>query len=268
MSELDTGNGGGRSVLDLPEIALTTQISPEVARGRTRLIYGNALARSRYLQSGNFRSIHDDDLAILFAEYDREFFRGACLASLAGRRLDFRVSTRMTSAGGKTFHYRPRHRSGQEWFEIAVSAPLLYQTFRDVDRPVTVCGVSCQDRLEALQRIFEHELTHLVELISWQNSECSAPRFQSIANRMFLHQEHTHNLITQSERAKVKFGIAPGSLVQFEYEGRLYQGIVNRVTKRATVLVEDAAGQQYSNGKRYVKFYIPLDHLHPCRSSG
>ena len=253
----------GMDVVDLAEIALKTQLNSEVVLQRTRGIYERVLSRSRYLQAGNFRSIHADDLATLFEAYDTEFFRGACLASLGGKRLDFRVSTRMTSAGGKTFHYTPRFKSGQEWYEIAVSAPLLFQTFRDVSRPVTVCGVSCKDRLEALQRIFEHEMIHLVELVSWRNSECSAPRFQSIASRMFLHREHTHNLITQSERAKVKFGIVAGTRVQFEYEGRMFTGVVNRVTKRATILVEDPSGMRYSDGKHYMKFYIPLDHLQP-----
>lgn len=254
--------------MDLAEIALKTQLTPEVVQQRTRGIYERVLSRSRYLHSGNFRSIHADDLATLFEAYDTEFFRGSCLASLAGRRLDFRVSTRMTSAGGKTFQYTPHAKGAPKWYEIAVSAPLLFQTFRDVSRPVTVCGVTCKDRLEALQRIFEHEMIHLVELVSWANSECSAPRFQSIASGMFSHREHTHNLITQGERAAVKFGIVSGSRVKFEYEGRIYTGVVNRVTKRATILVEDPTGLRYSDGKRYVKFYIPLDHLQPAGQGG
>jgi hypothetical protein len=249
--------------VDLAELALSTQLTPDVVTRRTREIYQRVLDHSRYIKAGNFRSIHADDLAQLFESYDTAFFRGTCQTALRGLKLDFRISTRMTSAGGKTFRYTPRFRGGQVWYEIAVSAPLLFQTFRDVDRPVTVCGVSCRDRLEALQRIFEHELIHLVELVCWSDSECSAPRFQSIAGRHFFHQEHTHNLITQSERAAVKFGIKPGTPVQFEYEGRIYRGIVNRVTKRATILVEDPRGMRYSDGKHYTKFYIPLDHLQP-----
>ena len=249
--------------MDLAELALSTQLTPDVVTQRTRGIYRQLLDTSRYVKSGNFRSIHADDLATLFAAYDSAFFRGACGQALRGVKLEFRISTRMTSAGGKTYRYTPRCRGGQPWYEIAVSAPLLYQTFRDVDRPVTVCGVSCRDRLEALQRIFEHELIHLVELVCWSDSECSAPRFQSIASGLFVHEEHTHNLITQSERAAVKFGIRPGSRVQFEYEGRLYVGLVNRVTKRATILVEDPHGMRYSDGRNYTKFYIPLDHLQP-----
>jgi hypothetical protein len=39
---------------------------------------------------------------------------------------------------------------------------------------------------------------------------------------------------------------------------------VNRVTKRATVLVEDARGVRYSDGRRYAKFYVPVGMLERC----
>ena len=37
--------------------------------------------------------------------------------------------------------------------------------------------------------------------------------------------------------------------------------LVNRITRRATILVEHPKGQSYSDGKRYLKFYIPLPLL-------
>ena len=43
--------------------------------------------------------------------------------------------------------------------------------------------------------------------------------------------------------------------------GTQHVGVVNRVNKRATVLVEDAKGMPYSNGKRYSKFYVPVQML-------
>ena len=36
---------------------------------------------------------------------------------------------------------------------------------------------------------------------------------------------------------------------------------MNRITKRATVLVEDPQGILYSDGKHYKAFYIPLPML-------
>jgi hypothetical protein len=114
--------------------------------------------------------------------------------------------------------------------------------------------------LEALQRIFEHEIVHLAEQLCWGTSNCSAARFQDIAARFFLHRSHTHALITHKERA-AQSGIGIGSLVVFRFEGRDLTGKVNRITKRATVLVPDPAGKAYSDGSRYNTYYVPLAAL-------
>ena len=251
---------------ELAQLAQQTALGAEVIAQRTLLIGESLLSKSRSLRKPDFTAIHADDLATLFDAYDHAFFRGGCREALGSLRLDFRISTRMTRAGGKTFRYTPRN--GTQWFEIAVSAPLLFQTFRDVDRHVTVCGRRCDNRLEALQRIFEHELIHLVELLAWDNSECSARRFQSIASRLFSHQAHTHNLITQSERAAAQFGLRPGSRVRFRFEGAEFVGVLNGVTKRATGLVESPRGERYSNGRRYLKFYVPLEELTALHEAG
>ena len=129
-----------------------------------------------------------------------------------------------------------------------------------------VCGLECTNRLEALQRIFEHELVHLVEQLCWGTSDCSAARFHDIAKRLFLHEAHTHELITGRERT-ADSGIRIGSLVTFEFERRPLTGCVNRITKRATALGEDAEGQRYSDGKPYKTYYVPIAWLSPAGSS-
>lgn len=233
---------------------------------RTQAIFDEMLNSSRYIDRPNFSAICDEDVAILFEHYDRKFLGGACRQTLAeiGSPLDFRVSPRMTRAGGKTTRIVPRVARGLSpvpRFEIAVSSTLLFQTFADVERPIRVTGLLCHNRLEALQRIFEHELIHLVEMLLWQASCCAAPRFKDIAERFFGHTESTHQLITPDERAREKFGIRPGDRVRFEMDGLAYEGIVNRVTKRATILVEDARGPRYSDGHRYAKYYVPVGML-------
>ncbi len=45
--------------------------------------------------------------------------------------------------------------------------------------------------------------------------------------------------------------------VRFRVDGEELTGIVNRVTKRATVLVERDGGRRYSDGKQYAKYYVP-----------
>ena len=147
----------------------------------------------------------------------------------------------MTSAERRPVRFMPRSGIGRSRYEIAVSSPLLYQAFADgAHRPNSVARKVCRDRLEALQRIFEHELIHLVETLGSHTSSCSGQRFQSIAYRFFGHTQHTHRLITPQERAKVQFQLGPGTSVRFRLDGQEYTGIVNRVTKRATVLVPDA----------------------------
>jgi hypothetical protein len=246
----------------------TTCFTPEELTSRTRAIHEGVLRESKYLDGSNFRQIHPDDLALLFEQYDREFFQGECRKALGGSRLEFRLSRRMTSAGGKTTRFRPRRGPGAPWYEIAVSTTLLFQTFHDLDREIAVTGIPCHDRLEALQRIFEHELIHLAEMLVWTDSSCSAGRFQSIAHRLFGHTDHRHQLITPQERAFKKFRIHPGARVRFQMEGQTHVGVVNRVTQRATVLVEDPRGRPYSNGKRYRGFYVPLEMLELIEAEG
>ncbi len=134
-------------------------------------------------------------------------------------------------------------------------------TFQDVRRGVVVAGLQCRDRLEALLRIMEHELVHLAELVTWDESSCSAYRFRKIARNMFGHTDTSHFLVTPREHAAATHGIRVGSIVWFDFDGRRFSGKVNRVHHRATVLVEDPSGRPYSDGKRYQKFYVPLAQL-------
>jgi hypothetical protein len=164
----------------------------------------------------------------------------------------------MTKTGGTTARFITP--SGESFFEITVASSVLFEGFRQADRRITVCGLECQNRLEGLQRIFEHETVHLIEHLCWQQSNCAAERFQDIARRHFLHRAHTHKLITRRERA-AQSGIRIGSRVTFLFEGHPLAGRVNRLTKRATVLVEDPEGEAFSDGGRYRRYYVSLMHL-------
>ena len=254
---------------ELRRLIETSLVLEADAEQRLAAIGDSILSSSPYVDRPNFTAISDDDLAYLFEQYDQRFLAGACRRTLQwmGSPIDFRVSPRMTRAGGKTTRIVPRVARGLypvPRFEIAVSSTLLFQTFADIERPIKVTGAICHNRLDALQRIFEHELVHLVEMLLWQTSCCAGPRFKDIAGRFFVHTESNHQLITPDERAREKFGIRPGDVVKFEMDVLPYTGIVNRVTKRATILVEDPRGPRYSDGKRYAKFYIPVGMLERC----
>jgi hypothetical protein len=137
----------------------------------------------------------------------------------------------------------------------------LFQTFEGIDRPVEVTGIRCVNRLEAMQRVTEHELVHLIEMMIWNTGNCSEPRFQSIARRYFTHTDYQHDLITQRERAATKFNVRVGDQVRFAHDGHFLQGRVNRITRRATVLVPHTKGERFSDGGRYLRFYVPLEKL-------
>ncbi|MGD0776180.1 MAG: SprT-like family protein [Candidatus Solibacter sp.] len=240
---------------------LSFQLPEDAIQQRVRQIHHTVLTHSRYIRAANYTVIHPEDLELLFQAYDEHFFAGLCRRALDGRKLRFRLSPRMTKAGGTTARFVTS--AGETFYEIAVASSMLFEGFGQTDRRISVCGLECENRLEALQRIFEHEMVHLVEQLCWQSSNCAAPRFQDIARRHFLHRAHTHKLITRRERA-AQSGIRLGSRVTFLFEGRQLTGTVNRLTKRATVLVEDPEGEMFSDGRRYRKYYVPILHLQPA----
>jgi hypothetical protein len=266
IDELPWGESPAR--VRLKGLVERRSFEPEHVHGLTRAIRRTMLEESRFLQRGNFGALSREDLSLLFDLYDGAFLDG-CFRELreSGEiELGFRVSRTMTRSGGKTKRFE--HRFGgapstHTSYQIAVSEPLLYETFERDEREIEVAGLPCRDRLDALQRVLEHEIVHLCELVVWERSSCSAPGFREIAGRLFGHTDVVHRLITPAERALTDFGIRPGDRVAFDIDGTRHAGFVNRITKRATVLVEDrAGGVPYSDGKRYRKYYVPLPSLH------
>ena len=243
--------------------------SPQEVEARAQRIYEAVLAQSPHVRESNFTVIGTEDLERLFTWYDREFFRGRLgemVAEDGASPVAFRLSRRLVRAAGQTIRQvRQRRDNGKPSvkvdYEITVSATLLYSTFGDVERTVTVGGRICRDRLEALQRIFEHELLHLAEFLGWGRSNCRADNFHALSRRIFAHEGAFHDLITPREQAGVIFDIHVGDRVSFEIDGILHRGHVNRITRRATVLVENPRGTLFNDGKRYVRCYVPLPLL-------
>lgn len=233
-----------------------------------RKVYESVLAESPYLDDNpNFTRIGTNDLGRMFDLYDKIFLGGEVRRALASQnsKLEFALSRRLTRSGGQTKRTRPSRSQAfsPAQYEIAVSVPVLFATFGEVDRPIRACGRLCYDRLEALQRIMEHELLHLAEMLSWDRSNCSAGRFRDLATNIFGHTESHHQMITPQERAMVHFGVKPGSRVSFDWEGKELFGVVNSIRRRATVLVPSSQGIPYSDGRRYDKFYVPVERLRP-----
>jgi hypothetical protein len=239
----------------------------DIAR-KARAIYEAVLGRSGQITRGNFESISPADLSLLYELYDEHFYAGdlGLLVQVSGAPLKFHLSARLTRSAGLTKRFAARAKPGgappaAARYEVVLSTTLLFQTFRDVERTVRVNGLVCNDRLEAAQRVFEHELTHLLEMLVWGASNCDQGRYRALVRNYYGHPQTRHDLVTQQERARARFDVRVGDRVAFEFEGARHEGVVNRITRRATVLVEAPAGEVYSDGKRYVKYYIPLPML-------
>jgi len=245
---------------DVPEVLddlMALRVEPAVARERLAVIREEVLGASPTLQGGMFDSLSRPDLRLLFERYDAHAFGGFLQREL-GPRIAFDLSERMASAGGRTT-WEP----ADDFFTITLASGPLRHTFTDeVDRPIHVCGCLCHDRLEAAQRIFEHELCHLVEFLVRRKSSCRGKPFQHLARGLFGHQDHRHRLVTRREYVAEAYGVQVGSPVRFAYQGRVLEGIVSRITKRATVMVRDPKGEyRDKRGRRYGKYYVEVDAL-------
>src|SRR4051812_1115778 len=121
----------GRPTNTLAETLLTFRLPDADILERLAAVRDDVLRRSPYLQHGNFTSIHCNDLRVLFEAYDRRFFAGLCGSAINPDQLRFRLSPRMTKAGGTTTRFVSP--SGVR-YEIAIACSLLFDGFRDNDR--------------------------------------------------------------------------------------------------------------------------------------
>ncbi len=250
----------------LLQACTTIRNSPEIVAAKTSDIYLSLLRKSDAIAEPNFQLIAVDDLALLFQLYDELFFKNELsntIATTTGASLTFRLSSTMTRAGGKTIRRRIgfRNSTPATHYQIAIATRMLFMNFRESHRPVTVCGRPCTNRLEAMQRIMEHEILHLAEMLCWGKSSCAARRFKTMSANIFGHASSRHDLITPLEHAAVEHAVKIGAQVEFDFAGEKLVGFVNRIHRRATVLVESSDGARYTSGKRYQKYYIPLPAL-------
>lgn len=242
---------------------LHTRFEDDVIREKRAFIHRTMIETSRNIIKDNFDIIAPADLELMFSLYNAAFFGGYFTRSAPGM-VDFRVSSRMTRTGGKTTKHLANGR-----YTITLSGTLLFQSFREESREVQVNGMVCTDRLDAAMRVMEHEMVHLLEFIVFDSSRCSGARFRDLVNNLFGHTETKHRLVTGYETARVVHHLEPGNRVRFRYREVSLEGVITRITKRATVMVENRKGNfRGKDEKRYQKFYVPLHFLEPVREKG
>jgi len=229
-------------------------------------VRNGVIKQSSNIDSPFFSTIDSNDLRTLFTLYDKHYFQGGLGDTLGDTELTFGLSRRMLRSAGMTKRYTLQaHEPSRYKYRIQFSTALLFNSFNNDDhRTVELCGIPCNDRLSALQLTMEHEIIHLIELLLWEHSSCKQNRFQTLSKNLFGHTKNTHQLITPAEIAASQYDILPGRRVSFLHNGNTLSGMVNRVNKRATVLVPDSNGALFSDGERYRKFYVPVQLLELC----
>jgi len=191
-------------VQKLKHLLQQRKIQAPALREKQNAVFRFVLRNSPNISDGQFRTISNADLGLLFQITDEHFFDGmlgGICEQASSKPLSFRLSTRMTTTGGMTTMQQSRNRKSLPEFEIAIATTPLFDTFR-VAGDAKVGGLLCHNRLEALQRIMEHEMLHLAELLLFRDSNCSASPFKKSARQLFGHTESNHTLLTPRDVAR------------------------------------------------------------------
>ena len=239
------------------DIALM-KLSREEVIGRRDEIKKQFIKKSmNYLEYG-LVDISAVDIKILFNVYDDIFLQG--LFKKYKMNIKFSISSRMTSAAGKTLAKTKNGKLVND-FEIRLSK-VFFNNLLKTEEDREVCGLKCEDRLMAVMLVMEHEMVHLMEFVIYGDSNCSNPRFKILAKNIFGHTQSNHKLPNNREVLKREKNMVLGDMVCFDFKNRKTEGILYKVNKRAVVMVKSENGQ-YSDkkGTKYEKYYVPLEKL-------
>ncbi|NLJ33340.1 MAG: hypothetical protein GX349_01935 [Firmicutes bacterium] len=221
---------------------------------------------SKNIKSGTMDCISPLDLHILYEHYDKIFFKSWFRDNFKGQIL-YELSPRMTKSAGKT--KCPKNIGQMQPDEVKVIIAIGVDFFFKYNQLVgskNVCGLETHNGLEALQIVFEHELIHVLEFLLFHTSSCNKQRFKETAKNIFGHSQSHHHIPTNLTLAREKYGINIGDKVQFVFKDKPLTGLLVNVTKRATVMVENLAGEYVDkNGTKYEKYYVPLERLAKAR---
>lgn len=227
-----------------------------------REIYNLMISGSNNINSGVIDKICEDDLRLMFELYDPLFLNDWFKNNFKGQ-MKFSLSRRMTKSAGMTLYPKKLTKLKPEATitEIRIGVEFLFH-FNLLEGSRRVCGIEVSNSLQALQLVFEHELCHAIELIKYGGTSCRGDRFKMMALELFGHTMSHHELPTNREIASSKLGLNIGDTVAFDYYGNLLQGLLYKINKRAIVMVRDDNGSfADKEGKRYSKYYIPLEFL-------
>lgn len=200
-----------------------------------------------------------DVLQFMAQLYDQAYFGGAlsdALAQACDQPWGVAISPRMTRRSARTG--RARRGGSRAGYLLTLSSLLFVDGLFPGPRGTRLFGRYCEDRLDLLQRVLEHHLLHVAEELAYGKTRCGQERFQRLAFGIFGHTEFDEGLPSFADNAEEAFGLRVGDRVSFELEELPYEGVLERIGKRATVQVEHEEGEEHPDGKRYLKARVPL----------
>ncbi len=250
----------------MPNLCTISYSQPEIMSKRDE-VARRMTATSAYIKDTVISQISSSDIELLFKLYDEIFFNHQISQNFKGK-LKFSLSTRLTKTAGKTLYYKNIGQSklGEQMIEIRMGTGFFFK-YNEIEGEKTVGGIATTNALQALQLVFEHELCHVIEFMSFKNSNCSQTRFKTMANNMFGHTESCHKLPTVKQIAQQKYGLKIGDMVRFNFDGRRLEGVLYNINQRATVMVRDKKGTHVDKkGNRYTKYYVPIALLSQAKT--
>jgi len=234
----------------------------ETIRIKRKLIADKLKSESETIKTDRIEVISNYDLRLLYEYYDENFFDDWFKNNFKGL-FKFTLSRRMTKSAGIT--KCPKNvKQIPNWqiiIEICIGVDFFFK-YDHLEGYKNTCGIESQNSLEALQIIFEHELLHALEFLLYQKSDCKKDRFKETAKYMFGHTQSHHQLPTNHKIIAEKYNINVGDKVRFMFENTRLTGTVNKINKRATVLVLNPDGELVDKyGNKYKKYLVPAQYL-------
>lgn len=193
--------------------------------------------------------LHINHLDLLFKLYDSEFFKGQLTTQIGRRRgtLTFELSNRMKTSAGKCI-------MSNNDFIIRIAKHMLLQTFNN-DSPSLVNGIPCENRVEALLLVFEHELIHLaiysmnMRLPKTPIYSSHGAFFKQLALAYFQHTKVKHNLLSVAASFQTKTDFSINQQVSFVFKKQTLTGKITKLNpKRAAI--------QTSSGLYQVPYHL------------
>jgi hypothetical protein len=163
---------------------------------------------------------------MIFAQYDTLFFNQQ-LGEIA-ENLEFRVSKIMFSKVGSLM-YQPTQQI------LTISHWLIMNAFHNSNEKIRINGYDCNNRLECLLLIIEHEIIHLILFIAGLHSSCTGNNFDILARFLFSHSEHNHHLETPADKLYKEKGLKLGDIASFKYQGEKLTGKIRRIRNKISV---------------------------------